>query len=110
MHVNVEEDAGIEEEDIDQGKNIFVQKKVGGVVNKSWVLLDSQNTVNQVTNPGLLVNIRKAKNPGTIHCNAKFYLQRIQGRVRKCDSKAQPLQHCECAHAKQSKLAPPSDV
>ncbi len=35
MHANVEADAGTEEEDLDQGENIFVQKKEGGVVNKN---------------------------------------------------------------------------
>ncbi len=34
------------------------------------MLLDSQSTVNQVSNPALLSNIRRAKNPSTIHCNA----------------------------------------
>ncbi len=70
MHANVDVDAGTEGEDLDQGENIFVQKKEGGVVNKNWVLLDSQSTANQVANLGLLTNIRKAKNPVTIHCNA----------------------------------------
>jgi hypothetical protein len=70
MHANVEADAGTEEEDLDQGENIFTQKKEGGVVNKNWVLLDSQSTANQVAHLGLLTNIRKAKNPVTIHCNA----------------------------------------
>ncbi len=34
------------------------------------MLLDSQSTVNQVSNPALLSNIRRAKNPSIIHCNA----------------------------------------
>ncbi len=33
MHANVEADAGTEEEDLNQGDNIFMQKKEGGVVN-----------------------------------------------------------------------------
>jgi hypothetical protein len=70
MHASVEADAGTEEEDIGQGDNIFVQKKEGGVVNKNWVLLDSQSTANQVANPGLLTKIMMAKNLVTIHCNA----------------------------------------
>jgi hypothetical protein len=59
----------MEGEDLNQGENIFVQKKERGVVNKNWVLLDSQSTANQVAKPGMLKNIRKAKNPVTIHCN-----------------------------------------
>ncbi len=39
----------------DNGENIFVQtKKEGGVVDKDWVLLDSQSTVDQVSNPVML--------------------------------------------------------
>jgi hypothetical protein len=68
MHANIEIDAGTKEEDLNQGENIFIQKKEGGVVNKNWVLLDSQSTANQVANLGLLTNIRKAKNLVTIHC------------------------------------------
>ncbi len=73
MHGNIDVDAGTEGEDLDQRENIFVQKKEGGVVNKNWVLFDSQSTANQVANLGMLTNIRKAKNPVTIHW---FYLQR----------------------------------
>ncbi len=62
MHANVEADTGTEEEDLNLGENIFVQKKEGGVVSKNWVLLDSQSTANQVANLGLLTNIRKARN------------------------------------------------
>jgi hypothetical protein len=61
MHANIEQDALTEEEDIDKGENIFVQHKERGVVNKNWVLLDSQSTVNQIANPAFLSNIRKAK-------------------------------------------------
>jgi hypothetical protein len=39
MHVNVEVDAGMEDEDLNQGKIIFVKKKEGGVVNKNWLIL-----------------------------------------------------------------------
>jgi hypothetical protein len=48
MHANVEADTGTEEEDLNQGENIFTQKKEGGVVNKNWVLLDSQSTANKL--------------------------------------------------------------
>jgi hypothetical protein len=41
MHVNIEQDALTEEEDIHEGENIIVQHKERGVVNKNWVLLDS---------------------------------------------------------------------
>jgi hypothetical protein len=44
MHANVEADAGTEEEGLNQGENIFVQKKEGGVVNNNWVLFKSQST------------------------------------------------------------------
>ncbi len=62
MHANIEQDALTEEEDMDKGENIFVQHKERGVVNKNWVLLDSQSTVDQIANPAFLSNIRKTKN------------------------------------------------
>jgi hypothetical protein len=70
MHVNIEQDALTEEEDINKGENIFIQHKERGVVNKNWVLLDSQSTVNQIANTAFLSNIRKAKKLATVHCNA----------------------------------------
>ena len=57
MHANIEPDALTE--------NIFIQHKERGVVNKNWVLLDSQSTVNQIANPAFLSNIRKAKSQRT---------------------------------------------
>ncbi len=44
MHTTIEEEGVVDEEDIDDGDNIFVQKKEEGLVNKNWVLLDSQST------------------------------------------------------------------
>ncbi len=63
MHATIKEEAAVmDEEDTDDGEKIFVQtKKEGGVVDKNWVLLDSQSTVDQVSNPVMLTNIRKAK-------------------------------------------------
>ncbi len=57
IHANIQED-GCNEDDIDQGENMFVQKREKGVVNKNWLLLDSQSTVDQVANPAMLKNIR----------------------------------------------------
>jgi hypothetical protein len=90
MHANVEVDTGTEEENLDQRENIFVQKKEGGVVNKNWVLLDSQSTANQVANPGLLTNIRKAKNPVTIHCNAGSTYSALEGEFGNVTVKHDP--------------------
>jgi hypothetical protein len=79
MHANVEQDTLTEEEDIDKGENIFVQHKERGVVNKNWVLLDSQSTVDQITNPEFLSNIRKAKKPATVHCNTGSTYSNLEG-------------------------------
>jgi hypothetical protein len=68
MHTTIKEEAVPDEEDTDNGETIFVQKKEGGVVNRNWVLLDSQSTIDQVSNPAMLTNIRKAKIPSKIHC------------------------------------------
>ncbi len=45
MHATIEEEAVADKEDTNDGENIFVQKKEGGVVDRNWVLLDSQSTV-----------------------------------------------------------------
>ncbi len=79
MHATIKENQDASEEDPDHGENIFVQKKEGEVVNKNWVLLDSQSTVNQVSNPALLSNIRRAKNPSIIHCNAGSTSSKLEG-------------------------------
>jgi hypothetical protein len=43
------------------GDNIFVQKEERGIVNKNYILLNNQSTVDQIANPKLLKNIRKAR-------------------------------------------------
>jgi hypothetical protein len=68
IHANIQED-GCNEDDSDQGENMFVQKREKGVVNKNWLLLDSQSMVDQVANPAMLKNIRKAASTVTVHCN-----------------------------------------
>jgi hypothetical protein len=39
VHVNVQE------EDLDESDNIFVQKEVRGILNKNYILLNNQSTV-----------------------------------------------------------------
>ncbi len=90
MHTNIDVDAGTEGEDLNQGENIFVQKKDGGVVNKNWVLLNSQSTADQVANPGMLTNIREAKNLVTIHCNAGSTYSALEGEFKNVTVKHEP--------------------
>jgi hypothetical protein len=61
-----------------------------GVVNKNSVLLDSQSTANEVANPGLLTNIRKAKNLVTIHCNAGSTYSALEGEFGNVTVKHNP--------------------
>jgi hypothetical protein len=68
-----------EKEDTNEGENIFVQHKERGVVNKNWVLLDSQSTVDQIANPVFHSNTRKAKKPATVHCNAGSTFSSLEG-------------------------------
>ncbi len=67
MHANVEE----ENSDKDKDENLFVQHKTKEVVNKNYLLLNNQSTVNQIANPDLLTNIRKSQKPILVHCNAE---------------------------------------
>jgi hypothetical protein len=62
--------ANVQEEDLDEGVNIIVQKEDRGIMNKNYILLNNQSTVNQIANPKLLKDIRKANIPITVHCNA----------------------------------------
>jgi hypothetical protein len=82
MHATIEEEAVADEIDTDNGENIFVQKKEGGVVDRNWVLLGSQSTIDQVSNPAMLTNIRKAKIPSKIHCNAGSTCSVLEGNYR----------------------------
>jgi len=82
MHATIKEEAVADKEDTDDRENIFVQKKEGGVVDMNWVLLDSQSTVDQISNHAMLTNIRKAKNPLKIHCNTGSTCSMLEGNFR----------------------------
>jgi hypothetical protein len=58
MHAYIAVD---EVQDLDEGENIFVQSGARGVVNRNYVLLDNQSTVNQIAIPSLLANIKKPR-------------------------------------------------
>ena len=77
MHATIAKEEG---QDLDEGENIFVQNGgTRGGVNRSYVLLDNQSTVNQIANPSLLANIRKTKNPITVHCNNGSSYTNLEG-------------------------------
>jgi hypothetical protein len=78
IHANIQED-GCNKDAIDEGENKFVQMREKGVINKNWLLLDSQSTVDQVANPALLKNIRKAASAVTVHCNAGSTSTNLEG-------------------------------
>ncbi len=78
MHANI---AVEEVQDLDSGENIFVQSGIRGVVNWSYGLLDNQSTVDQIANSSLLSNIRKAKNPITVHCNNGSSYTNLKGNL-----------------------------
>ena len=60
MHATIDEE---DNPDQDDGENLFVQQKSNGMVNKNYLLLDNQSTVNQIANPSTLKNIRKSSKP-----------------------------------------------
>jgi hypothetical protein len=82
--------ANIQEEDLDEGENIFVQNKERGIVNKNYILLDNQSTVNQIANPKLLKNIRKASKPITVNCNAGSTTTDLEGELGSMTVKYNP--------------------
>jgi hypothetical protein len=84
IHVNVQE------EDLDEGDNIHVQKEERGIVNKNYILLNNQSTVNQIANPKLLMNIRKASKPITVHCNARSTGTDLEGELGSMTVKHNP--------------------
>ncbi len=86
---HIQED-GCNEDDIDKGENIFVQKREKGVVNKNWLLLDSQSTVDQVANPALLQKIRKGASTVTVHCNAGSTSTSLEGDLGNVTVKHNP--------------------
>jgi hypothetical protein len=76
MHATIAEEEG---QDLDEGENIFVQSGTRGGVNRSYVLLDNQSIINQILNRNLLDNIRKTKNPITVHCNNGSSCTNLEG-------------------------------
>jgi hypothetical protein len=76
MHANI---AVEEVQDLNEGENIFVQSGARGVVNRNYVLLNNQSTVNQIVNPSLLANIRKAKSMIRVHCNNESLYTNLEG-------------------------------
>jgi hypothetical protein len=76
-HTNVEE----EESDEDKDENVFAQPKAKGLVNKNYLLLDNQSTVNQIANLHLLMNIRMSQKPIVVHCNAGETKTDLEGKL-----------------------------
>jgi hypothetical protein len=52
-----------------------------GLVNKNFLLLDNQSTVNQIANPNLLKSIQKSSKPITVHCNAGVTTTDLEGEL-----------------------------
>jgi hypothetical protein len=76
IHTNVKE-----EENPENGENLFVQQKLKGMVNKNHLLVDNQSRVHQIANPSLLKNIRKSSKPINIHCNVGVSKTELEGEL-----------------------------
>jgi hypothetical protein len=70
-----------EEENPDDGENLFVQQESKGTVNKNYLLLDNQSTVHQIANPSLLKNNRMSSKLINIHCNAGVSKTELKGKL-----------------------------
>jgi hypothetical protein len=82
--------ANVQEEDLDEGDNIFVQKDERGIMNKNYILLNNQSTVDQIANPKLLKNIRRANKPITVHCNTGSTTTNLEGEFGSMTVKHNP--------------------
>jgi hypothetical protein len=82
--------ANVQEEDLDEGDNIFVQKEERGIVNKNFILLNNQSTINQIAIPKLLKNIRKVNKPITVICNAGSTSTDLKGELGSMTVKHNP--------------------
>jgi hypothetical protein len=100
LHANANiQEYGPNEDDTDQGKNTFVQKRERVVVNKNWLLLDSQSTADQVANQALLKNIRKLASMVIVHCNAESTSTKMEGDLGSVTDKHNPhsIENCKLA-------------
>jgi hypothetical protein len=52
-----------------------------GLVNKNYLLLDNQSTVDQIANPDLLINTRKSQKPIVVHCNVGKTKTDLEGKL-----------------------------
>jgi hypothetical protein len=82
--------SNVQEVDLDEGDNNFVQNEERGIVNKNYILFDNQSTVDQIANPKQLKNIRKANKPITVHCNAGFTTTDLKGELGSMTVKHNP--------------------
>jgi hypothetical protein len=80
----------IQEKDLHEGGNIFVQNEERGILNKNYILLNNQSTGNQRANPKLLKNTRKASKPITVHCNAGSTTTDLEGELGSMTVKHNP--------------------
>jgi hypothetical protein len=76
MHATIDED-----DNPDDGENLFVQQKSNGMVSENYLLLDNQSTVNQIANPSMLKNSRKSSKRIKIHCNAGMSNTDLEGEL-----------------------------
>ena len=61
------------------GEFTFSQQEVKDRIPESWILLDSQSTMDMFVNPQLLKNVRESDQVLTVHCNAGARKTRMVG-------------------------------
>jgi hypothetical protein len=93
MHTNI---AVEEVQDLDSGENIFVQSGIRGVINRSYVLLDNQSTVDQIAKSQSSVEHQESQESYHGPLQQRIVIHKPRGQSGWYDRVPQPIRHRKC--------------